>query len=136
MSFVIPYTLTFVVGLLRGSNTLAYALHPLFGMLTLVLPIIVYALSKEKKVIKGMIKSNFNLKGKPVVKVAKLSTQVILGYFLFSVVTGFIINNSLYGTPGMYSILSSIHGVARFLVPLAMIAHVVARIMIKQSSNR
>lgn len=89
-------------------------------------------MSSDKRLIRQMIKSNFNYRGNLTVKVAKFSTQVIASYFLFSVLTGFILNNSLYEKPETYKILSSIHGLAKYIVPIAMLMHITARIVLKR----
>ena len=132
LSFLLPYLMTFTAGLLRSRNSIAYGLHPVLGIMTLVLPLVTYILLPNKKLIRQMIKGNFNLKGSLSMKVAKVSTQIILIYFLFSAVTGFVLNNSLYGTPQIYRVLSSIHGLAMYMVPMAVTAHVIARLILRQ----
>jgi len=132
IAFVVPYTLTFIAGLFRSKNTFAYNMHPILGISTFVIPIIFYMMSSDKRLIRQMIKSNFNYRGNLTVKVAKFSTQVIASYFLFSVLTGFILNNSLYEKPETYKILSSIHGLAKYIVPIAMLMHITARIVLKR----
>ncbi|MCH4890976.1 hypothetical protein EZV73_25585 [Acidaminobacter sp. JC074] len=131
LAFVLPYTLTFIAGLFRSQSTLAYNIHPILGISTFVLPMLVYLFSKDKKLIRGMILNNFNYKGKWPIKIAKLSTQMIIVYFLFSLVTGFVLNNALYGTTEIYTLLSNIHGLARFIVPGAMVTHIGSRLFIK-----
>ena len=120
LSFIVPYILTYSAGLLRGKSLIAYKLHPLFGISTLVLPLLAYILLPNKKLIRQMIRNNFNFKGNLVMKAAKISTQIIFTYFIFSAFTGFILNNGLYGTPAIYQVLSTIHGIAKFLVPMAL----------------
>lgn len=133
LSFMIPYTLTYIVGLFRGSSSLAYQLHPLLGIASVVVPLGVYLLLPNKKLIRQMIKSNFNLRGKPLMKVAKVSTQFIFVYFVFSALSGFLLQNGLYGTAGAYQILSVVHSVAKIIVPVAVITHVAARLTLKRS---
>lgn len=132
VSFMVPYTLTLLAGLLRSRNAFAYQVHPLLGILTVVIPLVTYLLLPNKKLIRQMIKNNFNLRGNSTMKVAKVSTQIILIYFLFSVITGFILNNNLYGTVGIYMVLSTIHGIAKYLVPLVVLTHVGARLKLKK----
>lgn len=83
-----------------------------------------------------MIKSNFNIKGKPLVKVAKISTQVILIYYAFSIVSGIIMNYGWYTSADMYGGLQVIHGLARFIVPAAVVTHVTARLLIKAKKKK
>ncbi len=52
-----------------------------------------------------MIKSNFNMRCNNAMKIARISTQVIIYYFIFSVLSGVILNNALYGSPRGYQIL-------------------------------
>ena len=83
-----------------------------------------------------MIKNNFNLKGKALVKVAKISTQVIVIYFLFSVVSGAILNYLWSISRTMYNVLQFIHGLAIYIVPLAVVTHVTSRLLLKQKKKK
>lgn len=130
-SFMSLYIITYIVGLLRGSSTFFYKAHPIVGISSVVIPFLVYLTAKNKKMIRSVIKSNFNLKGSTPIKIAKLSTMVILVYYVFSVLTGFLLNNSLYGTFTIYNVLSTTHSIAKFLVPIAVLSHVAARLYIK-----
>lgn len=131
-SFIVPYALTYTVGLFRSRNVLAYKLHPLLGIATLVLPLVTYLLLPNKKLIRMMIKNNFNLRGDWVMKVAKIATQVIVVYFLISALSGILLNYGLYGTAGIYQVMSSVHHVSKILVPIAVLTHVAARIYQKK----
>lgn len=132
-SFMILYIATFLAGWFRGSHPFIYNIHPLLGILSVVVPLIVYITAKNKKLIRQMIKSNFNVKGRTVVKVAKVSTLVIMFYYVCSILTGVLLNNGLYSVPTMYTILSNVHSASKIIVPVAVIAHVVSRVMIKNS---
>lgn len=136
MAFVIPYIFTYILGRLRGTSTLAYKLHPYFGAATVLLPLLVFILSKNKRLIKQMIKSNFNMKCKPAMKIARISTIVIGVYFVFSVTTGSMMNYGVYGTVAIYKIISKIHTLATYLVPIVVATHVGARIWIKKAKKR
>ena len=135
-AFLVPYLLTYVAGFLRSNNMLAYRLHPLLGISTLLIPLVVYLMSNNKKLIRQMVRNNFNLRGKPMMKVAKISTMAIVTYFVFSAVTGFVLNNNLYGTAEAYMILSSVHNIALYLVPVIVAAHVASRLSLKRSRAR
>lgn len=130
-SFMVPYVLTLTAGMFRSKNAFAYQSHPLLGILSVVIPIATYLLLPNKKLIRQMIKNQFNLRGDTKMKFAKVSSQIILVYFLFSVVTGFMLNNGLYGTLGVYRILAAIHGIAKFLVPAAVLVHIITRLKLK-----
>jgi hypothetical protein len=132
LSFMVPYVLTLIAGLLRSENAFAYQIHPLLGILTVIVPLVTYLVLPNKKLIRQMIKNNFNYRGKPLMKVAKVTTQIIIVYFVFSAVTGFLLNNGLYGTPAVYQILAAIHGIAKFLVPVVVLTHAGARIALKK----
>jgi len=132
LSFMVPYVLTLIAGLLRSKNAFAYQIHPLLGILTVVMPLVTYLVLPNKKLIRQMIKNNFNYRGKPLMKLAKVTTQIIVVYFVFSAVTGFLLNNGLYGTPAVYQILAAIHGISKFLVPLVVLTHAGARIALKK----
>lgn len=134
--FMILYVSTFIIGWFRGSNEILYTLHPLFGMGSVVIPLILFIFLKNKRVVIQMIKSNFNYRGKPLIKAAKISTQVIIFYYLFSIFSGFLLNNGLYSSFGMYTILSTIHGASKIIVPLAVVIHVFARLMLKKNVKR
>lgn len=132
MAFVIPYTLTYIIGRLRGTSTIAYKIHPFLGFATILLPLLVYIFSKKKKLIRQMIKTNFNFKCKPLMKVARASTLVIMFYFIFSVISGVMMNNGIYGTVAIYKFISAGHRLATYLVPIAMVVHVGARLGMKK----
>lgn len=132
MAFIIPYISTYIIGRLRGSSALAYKIHPYFGVATIILPLIVYILSKKKRLIRQMIKSNFNLKCKPLMKVARLSTLVIMFYFIFSIISGIMMNYGIYGSVAIYKFISAGHRVANILVPVTISIHVLARILLKK----
>lgn len=131
-SFLFFYLLTYMAGILRSRSAFFYQIHPLVGILSVVVPLLVYLTAKNKVMIRKVIKSNFNLKGKPLIKVAKVSTMVIMVYYVFSIFSGFLLNNSLYNSKLMYQVLTTIHEVAVFLVPLAVISHVAARLILKR----
>ena len=135
LAFVIPYGLTYILGFLREHNTLAYKLHPFAGMATVVIPLIVYLLLPNKRVIHQMFKSNFSMRCSPLMKVARISTLFILFYFGISVLTGMLLNLGLY-TVTIYKIISPIHNIAKLLVPIAVIAHVYARLQFKKQRSR
>lgn len=129
--FVILYLMTFTFGWLRSTNTFFYKYHPIVGISSVILPLTYFILSKDKILIIRMIKSNFNLKGHGLIKLAKLSTMVILFYYLISVLSGFILNNSLYSSYNVYKALSNVHGLSKFIVPIAVMSHVYARLRLK-----
>ncbi len=131
--FITLYTTTFIVGWLRGSHAFFYQIHPVVGIASFFVPLLYFLISKKKKLIIQMIKGNFNYKGRPIMKVAKGSTQVIAVYYIFSVVTGFLLNNGLYVNTTMYLVLERIHSVSKLIVPLAVMTHVISRLMIKKS---
>lgn len=135
-SFITLYIATFIVGWLRATHIVFYTLHPWLGLSTVIVPLGVYLFSKNKRLIRQMIKSNFNIKGKPLVKVAKISTQVILIYYAFSIVSGIIMNYGWYTSADMYGGLQGIHGLARFIVPAAVVTHVTARLLIKAKKKK
>jgi len=130
--FMILYVSTFAIGWFRGANTLLYKLHPIVGIGSVVIPLVLFIFLKNKRVVIQMIKSNFNYKGKPLVKAAKISTQIIIFYYLFSISTGFLLNNSLYTSFEMYTVLHNIHAASKIIVPLAVGTHVVARLGLKK----
>ncbi len=133
--FITLYMTTFIVGWLRGTHAFFYQIHPIIGIASFIVPLLYFVTSKKKKLIIQMIKGNFNYKGRPVMKVAKASTQVIAVYYVFSVITGFLLNNGLYGSTNMYLILERIHGVSKLIVPLAVLSHVVSRLMMKKARS-
>lgn len=135
-SFLTLYLLTFIAGWFRTSHSFFYTIHPLLGISTVLVPFIVFVFSKNKRLIQQMIKNNFNLKGKPLVKVAKISTQIILVYYLFSIVSGLIINYIWSISRTIYDILQFIHGLAIYIVPLAVVTHVTSRLLIKRQKNK
>lgn len=130
--FMSLYLLTFIAGWFRGSSRFFYTVHVPIAISSVLLPLAFYIFSKKKKLIRQMIKSNFILKGRPVVKLAKISTLVIMFYYLFSVTTGILLNNQLYTSAGMYQILHNIHGASKIIVPLAVGTHVITRLLIKK----
>lgn len=132
LAFMVPYLLTLIAGYLGERNALIYRAHPILGIASVVIPLVAYLVLPNKKLIRQMIKNNFNLRGKPLMKVAKVSTQVILIYFVFSILTGFLLNNGLYVNFDMYKVLAAIHGIAKFLVPVAVLVHVGARLGLKR----
>lgn len=129
--FVILYIMTFIFGWLRSTNTFFYKYHPIVGISSVILPLSYFMISKDKILIIRMIKSNFNLKGHGLIKLAKISTMVILFYYLISVFSGFILNNNLYSTYTVYKVLHNIHGLSKLIVPIAVISHVYARLRLK-----
>lgn len=134
--FMTMYLLTYIVGLLRGTNSFFYKIHPVVGIASVVVPLVLYILLKNKKMIRVVIKSNFNLKGSVPIKFAKGSTMIILVYYVFSILSGFLLNNSLYNSIEMYNALSAIHGIAKFIVPIAVVTHVVSRLYIKKRKTK
>lgn len=134
--FFVLYLLTFIVGWFRTEHIILYRAHPILGISSVVIPLGLYFISKNKKLIRQMIKVNFNYKGKPVLIVAKASTQVIAFYYIFSILTGFLLNNGLYTGIPMYLVLARIHGASRIIVPVAVLTHVISRLYMKQSRKR
>lgn len=131
--FITLYMTTFIVGWLRGTHAFFYQIHPIIGIASLIVPLLYFITSRKKKLIIQMIKGNFNYKGRLVMKFAKASTQVIAIYYVFSVVTGFLLNNGLYVSTNMYLVMARIHGVSKLIVPLAVLTHVVSRLMLKKA---
>lgn len=130
IAFVVPYLLTYTVGWFRSTHVFFYNLHPLLGFSTIGLPLLVYLFSKNKRVIHQMFKSNFVIKGRPVVKLAKLSALVIMFYFVFSVMSGIILGNGWY-TAESYEVFHTIHGISKILVPLAVLTHGLSRLSLR-----
>ncbi len=130
--FIILYLSTFVVGWLRTMHVLFYRAHPILGISSVVIPFVVYLFSKNKKLIRQLIKSNFKLNGRPKIILAKISTLVIIFYYLFSIATGFMLNNGLYGTAEVYQVSSAVHGASKVIVPVAVGTHVFARLSLKR----
>lgn len=136
LAFILPYLGTFVIGLFRDTSLIAYKIHPFVGMASLIIPLLVYISLPNKRVIHQMIKSNFSKRCEPLMRVARISTLVIIFYYILSVLSGVVLNLGLYGTPLVYQILASIHGVARIIVPLAVVIHVVTRLMLKRNMKK
>lgn len=129
--FMSLYVLTFIAGWFKGSSRFFYTIHVPIAISSLVLPLAFYIFSKNKGLIRQMIKSNFILKGSIAIKVARISTLVIMFYYLFSVSSGVILNYALYGTASLYEVFHRIHGLSKIVVPLAVTSHVVSRLLIK-----
>jgi cytochrome b561 len=134
--FVSLYLTTYLVGFFRTSNTFFYKIHPYLGISTFILPLIVFLLSKQKKLIIQMIKSNFTLKGSNIIKTAKISTILIILSYITSVVTGLIVNYELYNTYDGYLLLRNIHGFSKYLLPIFVVIHVYSRLKIKSKKKR
>ena len=132
LSFIVPYICTYIIGRLRGTSTLAYKLHPWFGLATVVIPLTVYILSKNKRLIRQMIKSNFSMKCKPLMKVARVTTLIIMFYFIFSVVSGIMMKYGWYGTIPIYKFIRVVHRFATYLVPVVVFTHAGVRLLIKK----
>ncbi len=130
--FASLYALTFIAGLLRGTFVWAYRLHTILGMATVGVSLLVYLLLPNKRVVIQMFKSNFSMRCGRNMKIARISTLVIMFYFFFSVVSGVVLNMNLYGTRAMYNLFHGIHGIAKIIVPLAVGVHVVARLSVKK----
>lgn len=129
--FMSLYLLTFLAGWFRSGSRFFYTVHVPIAISSAVIPFLFYIFSKKKKLIHQMIKSNFKIKGRPLVKAAKISTLVIMFYYIFSVSTGIILDNQFYNSAAMYQVLHKIHGASKLIVPLAVITHVVSRLLIK-----
>lgn len=95
-----------------------------------------YVFFKKKKLIQQMIIINLKMNCKALMRVARLSVLLILFYFIFSAIIGIIMNNNLYGTVEIYKILTSIHGISTFLVPLSVLTHIGTRLAIKRQYSK
>lgn len=133
-SFIVPYAMTYILGLLRSRSSLAYRLHPLFGLASFIMPLIVYLLLHRKKLIRQMIKVNFNLSCHFVMKVARISTIIIISYFVISASSGIVLNYGLYNNVLFYQVLSYSHGIGKFLVPITLLTHVFSRLYMKSKA--
>lgn len=135
MTFAFMYILTYIGGLLKGSFTFLQPIHPLFGMLTLILPLLVYLLSKNKKLINQMIINNFNLRGNNLMKVAKISTVCIMVFFILQVMSGVSLNVGIAKSDFAISFFRGIHKSGKYLVPLFVGTHIFARLNLKKMIN-
>lgn len=129
--FIAFYLLTFIAGFFRSTFTWAYKLHSLLGIATVVAVVLAYLLLPNKRVVVQMIKSNFSMRCGKAMKIARISTLVIVFYFLFSIVSGVVLNYNLYGSRTVYDIFHLIHSIAKVLVPAAVVVHVAARLAVK-----
>lgn len=133
--FVSLYLTTYIVGWLRTSNSFFYRIHPYLGISTLVIPFIVYIFSKQKKLIRQMIKSNFIIKGSTLIKTAKLSTLFILLGYISSILTGIALNYQFYATYDGYLVLKNIHGFSKYALPVLVVIHVYSRLKLKNNKS-
>ena len=78
-----------------------------------------------------MIKSNFTIKGSPLIKTAKISTLLIMLGYISSIITGIALNYEFYTTYDGYLILKNIHGFSKYALPVLVIVHVYSRLKLK-----
>ena len=135
-SFVIPYLITFILGLLKDYNIMIYKFKPFAGIAGFAIPLTVYLLTKNRKTIGKMIVGNIRIKGNPLMKAAKISTLVIIVYYLLSFITGMLMFLGFYSWPTGYEIYSRVHSLALFVVPIAVMIHVLCRLSLKKQSRR
>lgn len=130
-SFMVLYLLTYAVGWIRDLNPIFYTIHPFLGFASFAVPLILYLRSENKKLIRRMISNNFSITGSPLLKTAKVSTLVIMAYYLVSVITGVVLNYGWYASKAAYDVLHVFHGSAKIIVPLAVLTHGLSRWRLK-----
>ena len=134
--FVTLYLTTYIVGWLRTSSSFFYEIHPYLGISTLVIPLLVYIFSKQKKVIRQMIKSNFTIKGSLLIKTAKVSTLLIMLSYVTSILTGIALNYEFYATYDGYLIFKNMHGFSKYALPFLVIIHVYSRLKLRNKKKK
>lgn len=134
--FVLLYLSTFMIGLLRSYHSIFYTIHPYMGGLTVLGPTVFFVQSKEKSLIVKIIMSNFRLKGSLTLKLAKVSTVFILFSFVLSLLSGILLNFSLYPNGEVYSFLHFIHSNLKFIIPFLVLTHVICRLKLKRHRKK
>ncbi len=133
---VAMYVTTFLLGLSIRYIGSIRNIHPYFGMGVVVVPALFYILSKKKKAIRIMLRSNFLKAPDWLMLTARITTLLMMLHILVMVTSGFILFWDLSPNPTVYITVLRVHRSAIIILPLLAVVHAISRLLWRNRNQK